>query len=718
MLIGKIRERVGLLVGTIAVAMVLFLLMDALDSRTGFLGANNSTGLGSINGEDILPQVYENKINQIITNYESNGMEVTEEMRLQAREQAWKQYVEEMVAKEQYDKLGVTVSDAELKAMLYSGNDDILHSAVKSAAIFLNDSGKFDRSKLEQYVASFSTDNPQAQQSKAQWKRFEDNIYDQTLRGKYTTLIKKAMYIPTWYAKMDNADKNAKAAINYVMVPYTSVDDASIQVSDNELLSYLNAHKNEFKQKESRQIDYVSFPVVPTKEDSTVALNAVASKIEELKSTDNVERFIKIQDSEIPYTGEYFTKDELVASAGSMRDTLFRLALGTTVGPYYESGSYRAFRIIDRKNLADSMQVSLIFKAFGQTGAADKAKKSIDSIKTLINNGASFAAVADSATDDPSTKGKGGDMGYMKRNDQRLPKEILNDIFYNHKVGDMFVTETGGGAFLIKVTKAGGSKEAAKVAFLTKNVEPSENTINAIYGKAQQFAGANHTLEAFKTAAEAQQLGLKSSNDIEKGTFRIEGLGIADEIITWAFQNPANTVSDRVFSIDNKLPDGRINTNYVVAAVAKAKEEGIATLADAKERLSAAVKKQKKAEQIAAKIGAVTSLEQVASANAQEVQNAADISFGAPSAGSMGREPQVQAAIFGLQNGQISKPITGERGVYVVQLSALTPAPEVADIATAKTQLLEPLQGRVDFGVMQAISKLADVQDNRLKVRQ
>jgi peptidyl-prolyl cis-trans isomerase D len=399
MLISKIRDRVGLLVGVIALAMVLFLLMDALDSRTGFLGAANPTGLGSVNGEDIQPQQYESKINQIISNYESNGMEVTEETRLQAREQAWKQYVEEMVAKEQYDKLGIMVSDAELRAMLYEGSDDILHSSIKSAPVFLNDSGKFDRSKLEQYVQGFSADNPEAQQRKAQWKRFEDGIYEQTLRSKYTNLIKKAVYVPTWYAKMDHADKNAKAEVSYVMLPYSTVDDASITVADNELLNYLNAHKNEFKQKESRIVDYVSFPVAATKEDSSVALNAVASKVEELRSTDNVERFIKIQDSETPYTGDYLTKDELVG-AGTMRDTLFRLPLGTTMGPYYESGSYRAFRVIDRKAIADSAKVSLIFKAFGQAGS-DKAKKTMDSIKAVIAKGASFASVADSSTDDP-----------------------------------------------------------------------------------------------------------------------------------------------------------------------------------------------------------------------------------------------------------------------------------------------------------------------------
>jgi peptidyl-prolyl cis-trans isomerase D len=221
-------------------------------------------------------------------------------------------------------------------------------------------------------------------------------------------------------------------------------------------------------------------------------------------------------------------------------------------------------------------------------------------------------------------------MGYLKRNDPRLPQEVLNAIFYDHKSGDMFTVETGGGLFLTKIVQTGGSKEAAKVAFLTKNVEPSEATINATYAKAQQLAGANRSLDALKKAAEAEKLPIKSSTDLESSSFRIDGLGIADEIVKWAFQNSANTVSDRVFKVDTKLPDGRITSTYVVAAVAKAKAEGMAQLDDVRERLTTEVKKQKKGEQLIAKLGANTDLAQIAAANSQEVQNAADISFGAP----------------------------------------------------------------------------------------
>lgn len=713
-LIGQIRQRVGLLVGSIAVAMVVFLLMDALDSQTGFLGAQGITGMGLVNGEEINPQAYEAKIDQIIKNYESNGMDVTEEMRLQARQQAWTQLTNDMLTEKEYDKLGIQVTNAEMEQLLLTGGEN-LHQSIKNAPIFQSDSGGFDQNKLKQYVQMFAKDDQQARDAKAQWKRFEDGVYEETLKSKYTNLIKKAMYVPAWYAKMDNADKNAKSNGSYVMIPYTSINDADVKISDSDLLSYLNKHKNEFKQKDTRAIEFASFPVVPTQQDSAAALNIVATKTKELETAENVERFIKVADSETPFTGDYLTKAELASISPTMKDTLFKVALGTVMGPYYESGSYKSFRIIDRKTVADSADVRLIFKQFDQANNEDKVKKSIDSLRGAIAK-VGFATVADSTVSNPSMKGKGGSIGYIKRgNTQQVPKELHDAVFYEHKSGETFEVKTGNGIFLIKIDNTGGSNEAAKVAFMTRAVEPSESTINAIYAKAQQFAGANRTIEAFKKGAAEQGIKTGTSNDLSTSDFRVGDLGVAEDMVQWAFQNKTGTVSDRVFNVESKLPDGRIKTDYVVAAVASAKKEGIATLEDVRTKIEGEVKKQKKAEQIIAKLGTPTDLAQVASSNGQEVKVIADATFASPAVGDMGREPKVQAALFGLKPNQISKPVAGERGVYVVQLTAITPAPE-PDLATAKNEILQGLQSRADFGAAQALSKMAEIKDNRMKV--
>lgn len=712
-LIGQIRERVGLLVGAIAVSMVLFLLMDALDSQTGFIGAKGIDGVGTIDGQAVTPQEYENKVTQIVSNYEQNGMEVTEEMRLQAREQAWRQIQEERIAQREYDRLGIAVTDAEMEQLLYSGGEN-LHQSVKSAPLFQNDSGQFDRSKLEQYVKSFSGTNADAAQRRSQWKRFEEGVYKETLRNKYTNLLKKAIYVPTWYAKAINAEKNSKANISYVMIPYTGINDADVNVSDSELLSYLNQHKNEFKQKPARVIDFVTFPVTPSATDSAEVRTDIAAKTQTLANTDNIAQFIGTSESEQPFSNTYKTKDEL---SGMMRDTLFKVPLGTTVGPFYESGAYRAIRIIDRRSVADSADINIIFKAYSPQVSQERAEKMIDSAKAIIIKGTSFATVSDSISDDPQTKEKKGNLGYVKRKQPSLPEDLHNTIFYEHKSGDIFTHKMDGGLFLVQVGKTGGVSEGVKAAYLTRSVEPSETTLNGIYGKAQQFIGASTNADQFVATANQQGLQIKSSNELTTSDFRIEGLGIASDIVTWAFQNNAGAVSDRVFEVENKLPDGRITSNYVIPIVKKAKEEGIAKLDDVRKEVEGEVKKQKKAEQIIAKLGQVTSLEQAATANGQQVQTAADASFEAPSLGTLGRELKVQGMVFALQPNQISKPISGDRGVYLVQVTSQTPAPEASDIAALKNELAQPLQGRADFQALQSLTKAAEIKDNRMQLQ-
>lgn len=432
-----------------------------------------------------------------------------------------------------------------------------------------------------------------------------------------------------------------------------------------------------------------------------------------MANSDNVIQFIGTTDTEDPFSNTYKTKDEV---KGLVKDSLFKVALGTTIGPYYESGAYRAIRVIDRRPVADSADVNIIFKAYSATVTQERAEKMIDSAKALIIKGTPFAVLSDSLSDDPQSKEKKGSLGYLKRKQPALPEDLHNAIFYGHKAGDIFAHKMDGGVFLVQIAKTGGVSEGVKAAYLTRSVEPSETTLNTIYNQAQQFTGAS-TGDQFIADATQKGLQIKSSNEVTAGDFRIEGLGIANDMITWAFQNKAGAVSDRVFEVENKLPDGRTTSNYVVPVVKKAKEEGIAKLEDVREKIEGEVKKQKKAEQIVAKLGQVTSLDQVASANAQQVQTAEDITFDAPSMGTLGREPKVQGTVFAMQPNQISKPISGERGVYVLQITAQTPATEAADVATLKNEIAQPIQSRADFQALQALTKAADIKDNRLQLQ-
>ncbi|PSJ74220.1 hypothetical protein C7N43_25000 [Sphingobacteriales bacterium UPWRP_1] len=707
--IEKIRQRVGLVVFLIAAAIVAFLLMDALNTTSRMAG--NSPVIGAVDGEKIDYQNYQAKIEQITDNYQNNQMEITDETRMQIREQAWNQEVEETLLRRAYDALGISITKEEMES-LFTG--DNLHASIKSAAAFQDENGQFSRDKLAQYVKSFTDGTEEGKARQRQWKRFEESVLKDELKQKYTNLIKKAVYVPSWYAKEVYVDKNKKANVNYVFVPYTTIQDTEVSFTDSDLKAYLNKNKEKFKQKDSKTIEYLTFDVIPTAEDSAAARKTVADNLEPFKTSEDAGRFVKIQNSDTPFSDKYMKKDEV---SGAVKDSLFSVATGTVIGPYYEAGAYKLVKLIDRKMIADSVKVRQIIKIASDQASATKAKTTIDSLKTVLEKGGDFAALAAQFSDDPTTKDKGGDMGYVKPD--AINPDLAKAIFYEHKKGDIFTVPTQQGLYLVQITEANPNAEAVKFATFSKNVEPSEQTRNAAFAKAQQFAGANTTADAFRKAATDQNLIIKKAENIEKNTYNITGLGISEEIATWAFLNEAGNVSSRIFQIEEDLKDGsgRSKTIYVLPMVSGAKAEGTASVDDVRTQLEAEVRKEKKAEKIVAKIGSAADLQAIATATGQEVKSAAELDFNSFSLADLGREPQVQGKLFGLQPSAVSKPIVGDKGVYVVQVTSFTDATPPADLSATKAEIGQPLKQSADFGVIQALTKAAKVDDERYKTR-
>jgi len=183
--------------------------------------------------------------------------------------------------------------------------------------------------------------------------------------------------------------------------------------------------------------------------------------------------------------------------------------------------------------------------------------------------------------------------------------------------------------------------------------------------------------------------------------------------------NEAGNVSSRIFQIEEDLKDGsgRSKTIYVLPMVSGAKAEGTASVDDVRTQLEAEVRKEKKAEKIVAKIGSAADLQAIATATGQEVKSAAELDFNSFSLADLGREPQVQGKLFGLQPSAVSKPIVGDKGVYVVQVTSFTDATPPADLSATKAEIGQPLKQSADFGVIQALTKAAKVDDERYKTR-
>ncbi len=708
-LIGRIRENVGLLVFVIALAILAFLLMDVMSNP----GNNvNEPMAGNVNGMAVTERAFQARYQQLLDNAQSSGRTLDDNARMQMREQAWNAQVQDVLSKGEYQKLGLTVTDSEA-ASLFTG--DNVHSSIKSAPLFQDAEGNFSKDKLRTYIATFDdpsvADGPQR---RARWKAFEKSVLDEQLRNKYVGLVSKGIYIPEWFVKHDHANKNKQANISYAFVPYTSVEDGDVSISDSDLKSYLNKHQNEFKQDAARSIDYSVLKVEPSAQDDTRAKNYIANQINDFRNAADVERFLKIKNSETPYQDSYVTKEELKSSVS---DSLFSVSPGTVIGPFLEAGAYKAIRLIDRKTVPESVEVRQIFVQAKAPKGMEGAKALIDSIKTVLKNGGDFESLASSHSDDES-KENGGNLGFVKR-DATYPPQMMNAFFYDYKQGDQFTLELPSGILLAEILTSKPTLQAVKIGTFSQNIIPSSETEQSFFGKAQQLSGNSNNASDFKANAEKMGLTVQTASKITPNTFNIPGLGVTSDIATWAFQNDIGAVSKRIFTVEDKATDGsnRTQKSFVVATITGATNEGVARIDDVRTALENAVRNEKKAAQIIDKIGANTDVNAVASANAGEVKKAENVSIVASNITGMGNEPDVQAAIFGLEAGATSAPIAGERGVYVVKVDSYLPQGVPGDIEGDKKTLATPLRTAATAGVLNALVKAADVSDDRFKNR-
>lgn len=707
--IGKIRERVGLLVFIIALAILAFLLMDV---ATGRSGGQEQPVAGTIDGQTVNYSDYQTRVQQTTENRRQSQPDMDEATRLQIREQAWNNYVREILSTREFEKLGIEVTNEELTQLLLTG----ANAQLQTVPLFQNPETKqFDRQRLEQYVASFNDESlaPNERESrKRQWLNFEKSVIQNQKSTKYSALVNKAVYAPEWLAKQSFKDKNRKANVNYVFIPYDNVPDTDIEMTDSDLKKYINNHKEQFKQDAIRKIDYVVFPIQPSAKDTSSAEQFIANNVTKLAQTEDEGKFLKTNYSDTPFQNSYFTRDALLSDP-KIKDSLFVVAPGTTIGPYFETGAYKVAKLVDRRMVPDSVEVSIILKGLN----TPNAQKIIDSLKNVLDAGGDFSGLASAFSDDTGSKENGGNLGYLKPAVNQYGEEFVNAVFYEHKKGDVFTLKTPNAWQIIKIENATPSSEAVKVAFLSREIEASKETVDSIFSVANRFAGTNRSLEEFTKTAAEKGWQVQSISNMTQNYYNIPNAGASADLATWAFRNDVGDVCDKVLQVEKSVPGGKSTSSFLVAAIKGASDEGVADLENVRTLVEIEVKKEKKAEKLKAKVGTPSSLDEVVTSTGQELLTAEDLTFDDPAMQGIGAEPKVQAVIFGSEQNVVSKPIAGNRGVYVVQVTSFTEANDPTDLSAAKTDAIKTARQTASSSALSAITKAAEVEDERYKIR-
>ena len=706
-IIQSIREKgAAIVIVVIAMSLIGFILMDAKQGGSSLFGSM-STSIGKINGETIELAEFNKRVKEAEDQQaQRSGQRPGGIQTYQIREQTWNQIVAERIFAGETQKLGIEFTAKELSFILLS--NDPTNPFVQEPTLKDSLTGKLDIKKAQDALKNI-------QKSKGEQRDLINAQIVNPLKlnkavAKYSALLNASAYCPKWLLDQEIQNEISFSSITYVSVPYSDIPDGDIKVSDKEVEDYVNSHKDLFKQEEGRNLSYITFSQLPSKEDSAKVFALVDGIKSSFQLDSNAQNFVSRNSSTIDFKDEFVPKSKI---SSMVSDTISKLAVGTVYGPYIDNGGYVLAKLLGSKQIPDSAKARHILIATTDTKTGQPlrtdtvAKKLADSIYNAITSGADFTMLALQFSNDDGSKIKGGDLGTFGYG-AMVPE--FNDFCFNKTPGSKGVVKTQFGYHVIDLITQKDLKPAYKIAYVAKDVVASQETVNKSSLDAIR-ASSEKTKDALQKYITKNGLSLTTNPSLVKeNDYSVGALQDARSLVRWAFEASVGNVSEP-FSIGDL---------FVVATLDKINNKGVQDATTARPGCEVIIRNQKKAAMITKKLGSNPTLESAAAAYGKSVQYAgadSTITFASQMINGIGVEAKIIGAAFNPSlKGKTSAPIEGNSGVYLVKVmdiqskpSPYTEAPQKM-INTKVTALRNQTSGWYE-----GLKTLADIKDERSK---
>lgn len=685
-MISTLRKQGWLVLALVGIGIVGFLIpYDAVMAMFG----GPSDKVGVINGESIKQDQWRAMLQEqselfSYNNSQTHGLE----------NDVWNNLIENTLLQPEYQSLGLMVTDEELDEILF-GN--FLSSYVKSTFYQGQDSLPF-KEQMRESFKKMETEKPNL------FTGYRRLVVEKRLKEKYDALVSAGAYVNSLDAKSLFHASNDKASIVYVVKPYAQIMESEISFSNEDIENYYNEHKNDrdFKQERSRTIAYVRIPLVTSAADSSAtleSLNALAASFKASKNAKEDSTFA-VLNSGNPANAK--VKYALGTFPEPFNTQILSDSIGRVMGPFVSGGIARVVKLTSRGSEIDSVQARHIL--FKEKGAAGKAK--CDSLKQLITSKkGKFAELATKYSTDPGSAVKGGDLGMFGRG--AMVAEF-DAACFNGKVGELQIVETQFGTHLIEVTKKGAAKPVTYYAQVERPIAPSAATKKETYQKAVDFIQNHGDSASFRAGAVESYGGLTYSPNVRPEATAVSGVQNASEIIGWTY-NPET--EEGAISQPISVDDG-----IVVVCLMEIKEKGVPSLRNAYDRVKQEVIKEKKAEKYMAMM-AGSSLEEIAGKVSGQVKKFENLSMAMrniPESGVSETESAAIGAAFGLPTGNISAPIKGKGGVYVIQRVADVTRVESPDnYVSFRKDKMRGQKASAPMTLFNSLREAAEIEDYR-----
>jgi peptidyl-prolyl cis-trans isomerase D len=709
-ILESIRKRTGLLVGIVGLALVIFILESLLGSGSSIFGEDMNT-VAIINGKKIDRNEFYNKVegqlNMVRQQRQSN--DIDEGTRRQIVDYIFQAYVSDNVIKPQYATLGLSVSEDELyENMVVNPVQTVIQRLTdpKTGMVYeqmARPDGSLDPNKFRAFVAGAAGD------MEVFVKQLEEDVANTRLAEKYSSLIKKGVYVTKAEAKMAYEMQNKKLNVSFAYKRFEEVDDQLVKISEDDIKKYYNENKHKFKNgQNSRKIEYVAFNIVPSEAD-VIAIEQDAKRVAEgfknkTAAEDSAYQMAESDGGNIVV--QDFTRKTMVVRDSS----IYVDPVGSVYGPYNEGAYVKIYKLQQVRLLADSARVRhiLIGTADAKTGqpkrTKDRAKAIADSLITLIKDKkATFDTLVKTMSEDPGGITNGGDYGWFDEN-KGFVEQFKNAGLMGVK-GNISAVETQFGYHVIEVLDVSKTRHNAyRLAQIFKLIAPSEETSKQIFDNAKQFAGENSTAELFDKGIEQKKLTKRIADNITENDYNIPGVDNARDLIRWVYSSNKGDIN--LFSYSDK---------HLVVKLASIKNKGILPLEEVREEVANLALQQKKAEYLIkefnTKAAGARSIEDIASKMATEVVNQETLSPETHNVRNVGHDDVLIGTAAGIKAGSVTKPTIGELGVFVLKVNSVEAPAPVTDLSALKIQLEQAAAYRADTEFYSALKDKANIEN-------
>ena len=708
----KIRNRGVLLVTAIAVALFLFVVGDALRGGESFFN-QAKMNVGQVSGEKLAIQDYQDMVEDFTTFYEvyQNKTGLTEEESNRVKDEAWQTYIQNQLIGQECEKLGIAVTDEEISEVIKSGSSPLLQvDAFKN-----QQTGRYDYASLQSFLTGYQEAKKGGQQLPDTYKKLyqyymfaQKQVRQQLLMQKYQALLSSCFLSNPVEAKAVFDARTGESDVLLCAVPFTSVDDKAVEVTDADLKAKYDEQKEQFRQMdETRDAKMIDVQVQPSAADKAAAekdMDEVYAKLQAAEGAQAVGTVVRQAASLMPYTAVLKTKDAFPALISGQVDSL---TVGQTVRPVYDAAQnvYYTLKLIEKATQPDSV----LFRQIGVVGkdAADVEKKA-DSIMNALATGASFRDLA-------KKYNQVGDSSWLTSTQYQNAQLDDDNLQFVTTLAGMTAGQTKklkleAGTIVLQVLQTRNPVVKYNLAAVVKELRFSDETYSQQYNKFSSFIAANPSLEQIEANAEKNGYMLRPLTDIAASNHNIAGIRGTRDALKWLFDEARPGQVSQLYECGS-------NDHLMLIALTGVNKEGYRALDKVRDMLTIDVKAEKKAEKLLADVKGVSSWSAAQKVKGAVCDTLRHVTFSSPAfvAATNSSEPVVSALVAKTQKGAFAGPVKGNGGVFMLQVIDKKQNAEKFDAKQEQERLASQNFGRTYNTVFQSLYLKAGVKDQRYK---